>query len=131
MLKNRDKQRGWLYVCKLTLISFFDRYLKEKKIHLSAFQLKLKSLTNSSYDTILNQKVRPFFSVFFSYFLILQNRAWVYWTNSCYAYTIKIVNDGRYILLRKGYKHIVRTLFLIVYLAEENFLLFCEKHTLL
>ena len=78
---------------------------------MSASQLKLKLLTNSSSDAILNQKINRPFSVFFSSFLILQNRVWVHWTNSCYAYTIKIVNDGRYILLRKGYTHIARTLF--------------------
>ena len=39
---------------------------------------------------MLTQKVRPIFAIFFPFFLIVQNREWVYWTISCYAYTVKI-----------------------------------------
>ena len=42
------------------------------------------------FDAMLNQNVRPIFAIFFPSFLIVQNREWVYWTISCYAYTIKI-----------------------------------------
>ena len=39
---------------------------------------------------MLTQKVQPIFAIFFPSFLIVQNREWVYWTISCYAYTMKI-----------------------------------------
>ena len=61
---------------------------------MSASQLKLKLLTNSLSDAMLNQEVRPIF-VFLLSFLILQNRVWVYGSIACYAYKTKIFSQGR------------------------------------
>ena len=96
---------------------------------MSASQLKLKLLTNSLSDAMLNQEVRPIF-VFLLSFLILQNRVWVYGSIACYAYKTKIISKGPHILSRKGSTHIVLHIILESRLRQTGNVIFAPRDQL-